>query len=251
MKVIGVHGFSYAPGSRLHDTGALFACWAKMLETDIQGFSYYSYPLGIDCEALGAYWRALKAGYWNKYVAAFKEAAPEAARALALKLSADNNPYKFIIAHSLGARVVNLALKQLKPGCVKRILLLEGAELQSNVIDTLPRGVEVLNICSYGDRVLDDLGERFAGQSGDCIGRAGLGRNMPRWYDLSLDDPETQRRVKVARGWTLNGTPEHPSLNLVEDIRDFGGHWRAYCDMDNAPLYRAWFAGDPLKDILK
>jgi pimeloyl-ACP methyl ester carboxylesterase len=232
-KLIGVHGFCFDPASPKNSPAPLFSAWSKMLQRPVEGLAYYSYPIGG-----GGYIRAVKEGYVGEYHAAFHRAAPAASDELLKRIEEAEDPVD-IIAHSLGSRVTLLALNRCASFKVRRVLLLEGAELQPNIPQELPQGTEVLNVCSGDDRVLHDLGSVFNGQTiAPCIGERGLGRKMAGWTDMSLTDPATRAAALKAKGWQLDaafkGTTAH----------DLGGHWRAYEDPSNAPAYRAWFEGD-------
>ncbi len=243
---IGVHGFSFDPKSPTNNPTDLYAAWAEMLGQPIDGFAWYSSPLGVKGEM-----RALLAGYTNQYAYAFKSLAPTAAQELAFKLDQLPIPQN-IICHSLGSRVALEAIST--TSCkISRIIILDGAEIQPNVKSTLPIGTQVLNCCAREDKVLSALGTNFNDDKlAPCIGQAGLGRKMDGWIDIFLDDPVTQAKAKTMRGWDIGASPRHQlfSGDVLTDLRNIGDHWASYANTNNRPIYRSFMAGDNLKDII-
>lgn len=245
MSIIAVHGFGFDPATPADSPNALYASWSAMLGQPVDAFAWFSASPADEV-------RALSHGYPDAYAWAYRELAPTAAARLISKIQVARGPID-IICHSLGSRVALNAIDQLPSGYVRRVLILDGAETQTEAPASLPAGVEVLNCVVRTDLVLKNLGAVFNDEHiAPCVGQAGLGRIMDRWADLVLDDPQTAARVKAARGWALGASPRHQLLtgNLIEDLRNLGNHWSAYSRASNEPLYRAWFAGDSLADLL-
>jgi hypothetical protein len=234
--IIGVHGFDYDPADPAHSPNATFALWQQMVNQPVTGFPWYSGRLSLRGEE-----RALAAGYPDQYEYSYRSLAPAAAAKLVEVIRVARGPVDGI-GHSLGTRVWLLALAALPAGYVRRLLFLNGAVLQNDVTLGLPAGVEVLNVQVRGDLVLRDLGDRFSGRTGACIGQAGY--TGSGWWQVTLDDAPTQAVALDKRGWDLQGRPlDRLDLDPV-DTHSFSYDWRG-----NWPLYRAWLAGDPLTDL--
>lgn len=234
--VVGVHGFNFDPKSEGNDPWKLYHDWADMLGEPVHGFAWYSSvptPAGI--------MRALASGFLDRYRYAYQSLAVTASHALAHEISGIKGPVS-IVCHSLGSRVTLAALSMIEPGKIERILILDGAELQKAAIAALaiPNPPEILNVCVRHDRVLKDLGSWASLEIGSCIGYAGIGdRPPPRWRDLFLDDPDTQRRALEAYEWGFDAVNELDPL----------GHWESYEIIGNWPLYRHFMKGLPLDKL--
>ncbi len=100
-----------------------------------------------------------------------------------------------VIGHSLGARVALAALRHAKPGILRRLILLAGAETRRPARAALatPAGqqAEVLNITSRENDIFDFLFERLSSFGFDTAIGQGLGDTLPNWLDLQIDHPGT------------------------------------------------------------
>lgn len=238
MITFGVHGYGFTGSA-----AELYAQWAESLGSPVTPFEWYSAAPG----SITALVKAWGAGHADTYAYAYETLAPAAAYGLQSATASAKVPFNEI-GHSLGARVILEALLD-ATAIPQRILLLEGAMLQRDVPDRLPPGVEVLNICTRSDLVLRDLGSMFSGEGIDgCIGRDGLGRAMPGWRDIFLDDPATIA-AGHARGWNLRSTLPPTKPDLVDALRAVGNHWACYTWPGNWALFKAFLAGDPLDDF--
>lgn len=233
-KTIGVHGFTYDPAHESTSPAALFFGWQEMLDREITGFGWYSAPPGVI-----PLLRAWAAGSWNRYRWAYRTLALKAASDLAATIAEAGEPVS-IVCHSLGSRVALQACEMLpRRSMVSRILIMDGAELRCNLPAPNALAPMVLNVVNSCDRVLRDLGSRFSGTVGECIGQVGVADRRPRWRDVFIDDAATQKRALDKRGWNLEGNAP----------LDFEDHCTAYRHKGNWPLYRAFMDGDPLADF--
>ena len=237
MTIIVVHGFSFDPGSPDNDPGPFFDAISDMMAEKVRGFAWYSAPLSIGGEL-----RAIKAGYPDEYMWAYKQLAPAAVDPLC-KMIEDVGGFVDVIGHSLGSRPLLAALAKMAPGAIRRMILLDGAEIQDEAPRVLPVGTTVLNTCVERDLVLKDLGALFNGDDVcSCIGQAGLGRAIAKWTDIYLDDAGTQARAKFQKGYDLSGAMPAPAAgNIVDRLRYRGDHWASYEDKGNWQLYRDFF----------
>lgn len=238
MTIIGVHGFNFDPKDENRDPWKLYHDWSEMLDARVDGFPWYS-----SVPTIGGVLRTLANGFLDRYRFAYMLLAPRAAHDLADKIAGTKGRVS-IVCHSLGSRVTLAALAMVEPGKVERVLILDGAELQSaawaalsSAADRLP---DILNVCVHHDRVLRDLGSWASGQLGSCIGYAGLGlRRAPRWRDLFLDDEATKKRALRAYEWGFNAV----------DPLDPLGHWESYRIEANWPLYQHFMAGKSIEKL--
>ena len=161
----------------------------------------------------------------NPYEDAYEKLAPAAAARLAQLVGGMDSP--MAMCHSLGTRTALLAMKM--GARFGRVVMFNGAMLQRDCAGiSLP---PTLNLICKTDAVLNDLGDRFGGEVGACIGIAGL----PGATNVVIDDAETQQRALDRRGWAIQGSD----------------HWNVYGWRGNAPMIRAWLAGDDLNDLLE
>ncbi|MFN3281895.1 MAG: hypothetical protein ACK40I_09555 [Tabrizicola sp.] len=139
-----------------------------------------------------------------------------------------------VIAHSMGARVALSALPHLPAGHVRRMILLAAAETRGRALAAMDtpagRSVEVVNVTTRENDLFDacfewgiHLGLRTS------IGQ-GLGRRLPNWHDLWIDQPCTLRAL-AALGHTLSDPPRRIC------------HWSPYLRPGTTALYRAMIEG--------
>lgn len=136
-----------------------------------------------------------------------------------------------VIGHSLGARVALAALRHTRPGILRRLVLLAGAETRRPARAALatPAGklAEVLNITSRENDLFDFLFERIAAFGLDTAIGQGLGRTLPNWLDLQIDHP----RTLDALGSLGHALPA-PAARIC--------HWSPYLRPGALPLCRAF-----------
>jgi pimeloyl-ACP methyl ester carboxylesterase len=226
-----IHGYSYAPGVpdrcphnhilSLHPRpGARAMSWPRHL-----GFGRGDAEEGL-CLCFG--WRA-DGTIWQAHAQAER-----AGRALARAISAVRSVHRVpvhMVGHSLGARVALAAFGDLPAGALGRAILLAGADTRATAEAALasPAGTaaEVVNILSRDNRVFDVI-FRTAVHPHRPLARtlgAGLGRDDPRWLDLSLD--EEGMTSLAALGFRI----APPARAIC--------HWSAYLRPGLFPLYRA------------
>lgn len=204
---VGVHGFQFDPGDKKNDPAVrLWPLWERIVEPigEFVGFGWYSYPVGP-----AAVLRAWRRGHWNRYYAAWAEAEAAAARLCATvhTLGVCN-----LMGHSLGTRVILLALERQPNLPVRKVLLISGADSVAHALK-VGRAVRVptTNIVVPADDVLDYPGEWFTPKLGPepVIGRTPIGPRVgPHWRDVVLAD------------------------GLADD------HWDAYADARNWDVLR-------------
>ncbi len=244
---IAVHGFGFDPDSDKHSPFRRFIPELRTaLETeDLNCFAWFSVPMG-GRGYLRTWWR------WPPMLHRYRLAwslSDAAATDLALEIArrAGRGERMSLVGHSLGTRVILLALAQLDVQLlptVHRVLLLNGAALQRDALTVMAfRGEPfppVLNVAVRSDDVLKRLGERFVPGRGHCIGCRGLNGVGQVWRDAFLDDADLRARARGRRGWELAG----------DNPKSIGDHFFSYRNAGNWPLYRAWLAGDDLADLL-
>jgi hypothetical protein len=139
-----------------------------------------------------------------------------------------------VAAHSLGARVALTALAAVDPGIFRRIILLAAAETRQHARAAMatPAGrlAQVINVTTRENDLFDFLFEWCATLgTGTAIGQ-GLGRKLPNWTDLQIDQPATL--VALARlGYPLAQPPARIS------------HWSPFLRPGVFALYRALISG--------
>ncbi|MEM1431653.1 MAG: alpha/beta hydrolase [Pseudomonadota bacterium] len=231
--IILIHGYKYSPTLAAHDPHR------QILSLDPRpSWKSVSWPrrLGLGagpgpeplCVALG--WNA-RGTLWQ---ASTRAAETGAALAELVRLLNDLRPGApvQILAHSLGARVALSALPHLSAGSVARLILLAAAELRSGAERWLEcpagRAVEVMNVTSRENALFDVLLEWLLAPHhvGDRALGAGLGRALPRWLDLWVDDPAT-RTALAGLGYEVPA----PNRRIC--------HWSVYLRSGLFDLYRA------------
>ncbi|MEM9855039.1 MAG: alpha/beta hydrolase [Pseudomonadota bacterium] len=199
--VILVHGYKFDPAHAGHDPhNHIFGEAAKSTFKAVSWPRQLGFNTGRPGEGLciGFGWPARG---WFGDVCEKALAAGEALAALISEIRglAPERPVH-LLAHSLGARVALAATALLRSGDLGRVILLSGAEFQSNARDALygpaGRAAEWFNITSRENDVFDMLFEKFA-RAPDAEARAGiglgLGKAMPNWVDIQIDHPDTAR----------------------------------------------------------
>lgn len=230
-----VHGYNHDPmtidgKNSPHREGGNFDLWPKIFPDRTPEFvPWYS---AIQYEDTP---RAWKAGYATTYAWSYSDLAPEAAKGLLVQTEGRRG--LDVLAHSLGTRVVLLAIKK-RPEAFRRVLLLNGAEIWREAIPIIEEadGVEFLNVAVREDDVLARLGARAAPGEGPkhCIGNgcpAGM-RRLPNFREVVLDDWYDQQFYED-RSWDIQG-----------DGPSYGDHSFSFLHEGNHPLYRAFFEGE-------
>lgn len=238
-----VHGYRFAPDAGQHcPFGHIFAL-------DPVGQGQGGQPQGRRDKTLVSWPRHLGLGGESGLAIAFGwpargwigQAAARAAQAgaglaaLAAAI-ADIDPARRldVIGHSLGARVALAALPHARPGHLRRLILLAGAEVRSPALRALrsPAGqcAQIVNVTTRENDLFDFLYEwGVAGGRDTAIGQ-GLGCALPNWVDLQLDG--ARNLALLARlGFAL---PTPPARIC---------HWSPYIRPGIFALYRALLDG--------
>lgn len=230
--VLMIHGWRYAPGiARDCPHGSILS-----LDPPRDDLRAVSWPrhLGLDGRtglgiALG--WNA-KCDPWRAHARAGRTG-HAVAEIAGLVHALSGRPVQ-IIAHSMGARVALAALAHAKPGQIGRMILLAAAESRAAALQSLAtptgRAVEVINVSTRENDLFDacfewgiHLGLRTS------IGQ-GLGRALPNWHDLWIDQPAT-----LAALGTLGHALRDPPRRIC--------HWSPYLRPGTIALYRALIDG--------
>lgn len=229
--VIMIHGLKHAPGSATDDPHrGLFA-----LTPDRESPRIVSWPrkLGItqqgEALAIGFGWAAGR-NLWQAYDEARYAGVAMAALVRRLKTHAPGRPIQ-VIAHSLGARVLFLALPHLRSGDLSRVLLLSAAELgpvaQRQIACPAGREAEFINVTSRSNRLFDLLFARAIAPF-DPTAKA-LGTGLPdaqtNWLDLPIDNARTRQVLRQL------GLPIRPPRHRI-------CHWSSYLTPGLFPFYR-------------
>jgi hypothetical protein len=172
MTMMLIHGWGYGPGEGEAKT---YPAWRLGLSRpDAMGLCWDSVPQRPG-RLVGSWLR----GYLYPgacYKRAWDHCHGAAGELKAMLRAVDGRAD--IVAHSLGTRVVRLALADLTLPMAGRVVLLHGADYKPAWVDLLAKrpGMPVLNVRSDGDQVLRFLGQWFAPDAlrRDVIGLQGL-----------------------------------------------------------------------------
>ena len=230
--VVMIHGWRYAPGLA-HDCphGTILS-----LDPPPEHRRVVSWPrhLGLDGRAglgIALGWSA-KCDPWRAHLRA-GWTGPALAEIAQFVFDQTGRGVQ-VIAHSMGARVALAALPLLPPGAINRLILLAAAETRGRALTALAtpagRAVEVINVSTRENDLFDacfewgiHLGLRTS------IGQ-GLGRGLPNWRDLWIDQPRTLQAL-AALGHPLSDPPRRIC------------HWSPYLRPGTIALYRALIDG--------
>jgi hypothetical protein len=242
--VVMIHGFRYHASSL--DTDNAHRSTFRHWRTDILssrhtiGYAWWSCPGGMfspfrHASSVATAWCH---GRYNTYRYAWDLAAAAGWQLVrSIALMEIGKPID-MMAHSLGSRVVLAALRANPDLPVRRVVLLNGAELSRSAHETalLCPKVRFINMMVATDDVLRIFGSLFAPGSlyAPCVGRAGLGEAAPKnWLDVQLDSPALQRWA-ADHGWPdVQG--DNPKCAL--------DHWFSHKHPGNWPLIRAALDG--------
>lgn len=229
------HGFDHRPGDPKNDPareGGVFPLWRSRLPD----YALREFPWDS-----GLLFRDVFKAWWNRHLSTYSWAYNDLAVAAAKRLVADAERQQEpldIIAHSLGSRVVLLALN-VRPRLFRRVVFFNAAETVSQAAPIIAKnkGVRFLNLCVRSDDVLDKCAgwfsprwigkERILGQDG----LPGLFKDPDlsrRVYQIFLDDPDTQELYRIKEGWDIQG----------DNPKSIGDHWFSYIHEDNWHLPR-------------
>ena len=213
--------------------------WLPLVgETDNFGNKGQEIALSFAWISTGGVSQYEPAGWRNSYQYAALDLCPSAAKALATVLRYLNGSGKiiYILAHSLGTRLVSQAIGLLQSGVedtnIQRVVLLGGAEFRPDAkANLLNRGLEVINIGSQSDEVLQWGADAacapfrpIGSGTNVVVGRDGL-EQVSDWLDLQIDLPDTITWLKQQK-YSVSATPDpatdglHPAAGL--------GHWVYY-----------------------
>ncbi len=234
--VVMIHGWRYAPGfARDCPHGSILS-----LDPPSRDRRAVSWPrhLGLDGRtalgiALG--WNA-KCDPWRAHLRAAR-CGPALAEIARIVHSVSGRPVQ-VIAHSMGARVALAALHHLPPGHIDRMILLAAAETRGTALTACQtpagRAVEVINVTTRENDLFDaffewgvHLGLRTS--IGQGLGLS-LGRGLPNWHDLWIDQPATLAALSALG---------HPLADPPRRIC----HWSPYLRPGTIALYRALIDG--------
>jgi hypothetical protein len=195
-----VHGYRYEPGHRHHDPHRhIFSAepggagrslsWVRHL-----GFRGPDAPPGL---AIAVGWKA-RGTIWAAH-----RACDGAARGLAALIArvAQVSPGRRVtaIAHSLGARVILSALPRLPAHALHRAVLMSAAALRGETLAALDtpagRACEFVNVTSRENDLFDLCMEVFVAAGLRASIGLGIGRGVPNWVDVQLDDPAVLRAL--------------------------------------------------------
>lgn len=224
--IMFVHGFQYDSSQRSRDNpdSHTYPRWEQMLGiSGAQRHAWFSVPLSFK-----NVFRSWLHGRWNRYRWAWDLAEAESFK-VATALRRQPAPVD-VVCHSLGSRVVLLALELGAPAA--RVLILNGAEYAITAARVANKRdeIEFFSACVKTDDVLNKLGRFAPGWGGKFVGNGPLGASAPpNWTDLPLDDDDFRRRMKTVYDWDLAG--DNPD--------ESGDHWFSFEHEGNWPLYRA------------
>jgi len=211
--VVLVHGYlhDHRKPSPNHPEHNLYPLWRKMLghTTSVVPFFWFSKP---------SFLNAWIHGRWNRYRYAW-DLAEEAADRLRTVLSASEEPVD-ILCHSLGSRVVLLALMGARPGVARRVLILNGAAYSRSgaMAARMCSEVKFYNVVVPADDVISKLARFAPGPGTDFLGNTGA-PETPNWTNVDL-----------------GGEGDNPD--------SAGDHHYSYENEANWPIYRAIFSAE-------
>lgn len=229
--IIMLHGLKHTPGAGMDDPHrGIFA-----LEPDRRAPRIVSWPrkLGItehgDELAVGFGWAAGR-NLWRAYQGAQQAGVALAALIRRLRAGAAGRPIQ-VIAHSLGARVLFMALPYLQRGDLSRAVLLSAAELGSVAQRQLrfPAGsyAEFINVTSRSNHLFDLMLTRAIAPFD--LTEKGLGAGLPNprvnWLDLPIDAAWARNALRAL------GCPIRPPAHRI-------CHWSSYLTPGVFPFYR-------------
>ncbi|MDO5648216.1 alpha/beta fold hydrolase [Paracoccus sp. (in: a-proteobacteria)] len=147
------------------------------------------------------------------------------------RLSQISNRPVAIIGHSMGGRVALQALRHTEPGCVRRVVLLTGAEFRDTAAHamTSPAAAraEVINITARENDLFDFGFETIlTGGRRQSLG-FGLERPLRNWLDVQIDDGATLKSLQL-----LGFPTECGALHRLS-------HWTPYLRRGLFDFYRA------------
>lgn len=243
--VYGVPGTAFNNGT---ETVNYHNSWLPLVgEADNLGNAGAETAVAFSWVTMGGLSDYPREGWRTSYQYAALELTPLAAKALATVLRYLNSKNKiiYILAHSLGTRLVSQAIGLLRRGVedtqIERVVLLGGAEFCPDAkANLLNRNFEVINIGSRRDVVLrvgaEGACDPFRGMGTGTevvIGRDGL-VSASNWLDIQIDLPATMTWLKQQR-YSVFAEPAD------DDVHPFAilGHWVYYMhngDPDHADI---------------
>lgn len=239
-----IHGFGYDPEDSRHDPQEFVGTIARWAAScgPIEPFVYYSVPPGI-----GGLLRSWRHGRWNRYRHAW-DLADAAAERLTKRLEwyAARGLEVNVVCHSLGSRVLFLALEKLERNPIHRVIVFNGADHVEHVRGVMSArpaagGTQILNVVVETDMVLMMLGSHWAPAKERlfrsahklCLGNVGLGglgAVLDGWVDLSIS-PAVKPVPELA--WVNGDNPD-----------SFGDHSWSFRNPYNDWLWKAWLRGE-------
>lgn len=225
--LIMVHGFKFCPDVTGRDPHRHILAFQPNCE-DKRAVSWPAHlgfrrakaglAIAFGWDSRGSIWRAVRQS----------EGAARALASLIGLIRAERSAPVHLIAHSLGARVVLRALRELPLGSVGKVILMAGAafEAEARAAMRSPAGrtAEVLNTVS-GENLIFDLMFSVALAGGRSIG-SGLVAPLPNWRDLAIDDAQSRTEL-LGMGFRIA-----PPVRTV-------CHWSAYLRPGMFAIYRA------------
>jgi hypothetical protein len=201
-KIIMVHGFNYDPADSKSSPDGLFTKW----ETMLAGHKLVRHAWGSVPMTMTSLFRAWVHGKWNRYRYAWAQAEEES-KQLATRIKHQGKCS--IVCHSLGSRVVLLALENdpWAAELVERVLILNGADYSSHGRDVacLRSEIEFFNMCVRDDDVISKLARFAPGKGAEFLGTHGSIMTLPNWIDVVLDAPEHWLWAAEEHGWHIRG----------------------------------------------
>jgi len=193
--VVLIHGFKFSPFEKAHNPHTHIlapapstTCWKGLSWQSALGVASDPnvLPVAFGWDARGSIWRAHRQS----------ENAGLALAALIGGLQKQHPGRKIsLIGHSLGARVILRALREVRACDVRRAILLGAAAFQSEAQAAIAapagRTCEVLNVTSRENDLFEVMFEMLIGAPAPqdrSLGR-GLGKSRVRWSDLEIDSP--------------------------------------------------------------